>query len=47
MPLASDASRQREVLGHESDTIGVNGAEVRILKQIRHEGFSGLLDGQN
>ena len=35
-----------DVLGHDSHTLGVQGAQVGVLEQASHVGLSGLLEGQ-
>ena len=41
--LSTDASSQLDVLGHNSDALGVNGAEVGIFKQTNEVSFAGFL----
>jgi len=36
-----------EVLGHDGDSLGVDGAEVGVLEESDEVGFSGLLQGKN
>ena len=36
-----------DVLGHDSDTLGVNGAQVGVLKQANKVGLSGFLQSQD
>ena len=47
MSFTSDASGKSYVLGHESDTIRVDGAQISIFEEVRHEGLGCLLDGQD
>ena len=47
LTFTADASGEGDVLGHESDTVGVNRAQVGILEQVGHEGFGCLLDRQD
>jgi len=44
-PLSSDSSCQLDVLWHDSDTLGVDGAQVGVFKQADEVGFTGLLQG--
>ena len=44
-PLATDSPGQLDVLGHDGDTLGVDGAQVGVLKQSNKVGFAGLLKG--
>ena len=41
--LATDPPGQLDVLGHDGDTLGVDGAQVRVLKQTHQVGLAGLL----
>ncbi len=41
--LAADATRQLDVLGHDGDTFGVNGAQVGVLEQTHQIRFGRLL----
>ena len=43
-PLATDAPGQLDVLGHDGDPLGVNGAQVGVLKQTNEVGLAGLLE---
>jgi len=45
--LATDATRELDVLGHDSHTLGVDRAEVGVLEQTDQVGFAGLLERQN
>ncbi len=42
-PLATDATSQLNVLGHDGNTLGVDGAQVCVLKQADQVGLAGLL----
>ena len=46
MHLTSDAPRKGDVSWHERDSVGVDGAQIGILEEVRHESFRCLLDGQ-
>ena len=46
MPLTSDAPCQGDVSWHERDSVGVDGAQIGILEEVRHESFCCLLDSQ-
>jgi len=39
--------RELDVLGHDSDTLGVDGAEVGILKETNKVGLGSFLEGEN
>ena len=41
--LSTDAAGQLDVLGHDGDTLGVDGAQVGVLKQPDEVGLTGLL----
>ena len=41
--LAADAARELDVLGHDGDALGVDGAQVGVLKQAHQVCLSGLL----
>jgi len=43
--LSSDTASQLDVLGHDGDTLGVDGAQVGIFKQSNEVSFTGLLEG--
>jgi len=43
--LATDPPGQLDVLGHDGDTLGVDGAQVGVLKQTDQVGLAGLLQG--
>ena len=42
--LATDAAGKLDVLGHDGDTLGVDGAEVGVLEEANKVGLSGLLE---
>src|SRR5690242_1224866 len=42
-PLASDPSCQLDVLWHDGDSLGVDGAQVGVFEQTHQVGFSGFL----
>ena len=41
--LSTDAAGQLDVLGHDGDTLGVDGAQVGVLEQTDQVGLAGLL----
>ena len=41
--LATDPPGQLDVLGHDGDTLGVDGAQVGVLEQPNQVGLAGLL----
>ena len=45
--LSSDSSGKLDVLRHNGDSFGVNGAEVGVLEQSDQVGFRSLLEGQD
>jgi hypothetical protein len=42
-PLSPDAARELDVLGHDGDALGVDGAQVSVLKEPHEVGLGGLL----
>ena len=46
MPLTSDPPCKGDVSWHERDSVGVDGTQIGILEEVRHESFRCLLDGQ-
>jgi len=42
--LSSDSPGQLDVLWHNGDTLGVNGAQVGVLKQTNEVGLTSLLE---
>ena len=45
--LATDAAGELDVLGHDGDTLGVDGAQVGVLKEANQVGLGGLLEGEH
>ena len=45
--LAADSAGELEVLGHDGDSLGVNGAQVGVLEQSNEVSLSSLLKGQD
>ena len=45
--LTADAACELNVFGHDSHTLGVNGAQVRIFKKTYQVGLSSFLEGQD
>merc|ERR1719464_1459952 len=45
--LAADATGELDVLGHDGDTLGVDGAQVGVLEQPDQVGLAGLLESSN
>ena len=45
--LATDAARELDVLGHDGDALGVDGAKVGVLKEAYEVGLGGLLKGED
>ena len=45
--LATDTAGQLDVLGHDGDTLGVDGAQVGVLEQTNKVGLAGLLEGHD
>jgi len=43
--LASDSSGQLDVLGHDGNALGVDGAQVGVLKQANQVGLRSFLEG--
>ena len=41
--LSADTAGQLDVLGHDGDTLGVDGAQVGVLEQTDQVGLAGLL----
>merc|ERR1719187_2425453 len=46
-PLSPDPPGQLDVLGHDGDPLGVDGAEVGVLKQSHQVGLAGFLEGHH
>ena len=45
--LATDTAGQLDVLGHDGDTLGVDGAQVGVLEQTDEVGLAGLLESHD
>jgi histone H3 len=45
--LATDPAGQLDVLGHDGDTLGVDGAQVGVLEQTDEISLAGLLEGHD
>jgi histone H3 len=45
--LTTDAAGEVDVTGHDGDTLGVDGAQVGVLKQTNDVGLSGLLKSED
>ena len=45
--LSTDSPGQLDVLGHDGDTLGVDGAQVGVLKQTNKVGLAGLLESHD
>ena len=45
--LSADAASQLDVLGHDRDTLGVDGAQVGVLEQADQVSLAGLLQGHD
>ena len=45
--LSTDSAGELHVLGHDGDSLGVDGAEVGVFEKSDHVGFSGLLEGED
>ena len=45
--LSADAAGQLDVLGHDGDALGVDGAQVGVLKQADQVGLRSLLKSSN
>ena len=45
--LAADAARQLDVLGHDGDALGVDGAQVGVLEQAHQVRLRGLLQRED
>ena len=46
-PLATDAASQLDVLGHDSDPLGMDSCQVGVLEQTHQVGLSSLLESQH
>ena len=47
LALATDSAGKLHVLWHDSDSLGVDGAEVGVLEEADHVRLGGLLEGQD
>ena len=45
--LSTDAASELDVLWHDGDTLGVDGAQVGVLEKTNQVGFAGLLQGHD
>ena len=45
--LSTDPPRQLDVLGHDGDPLGVDGAQVGVLEESDEVGLAGLLQGHD
>ena len=45
--LSTDSSGQLDVLGHDGDTLGMDGAQVGVLKQTNKVSLTSLLEGHD
>jgi hypothetical protein len=45
-PLASDAAGQLHILGHDGDTLGVDGGKVAVLEEAHEVSLGGLLESK-
>ena len=45
--LSTDPPRQLDVLGHDGDPLGVDGAQVGVLEESDEVGLAGLLEGHD
>ena len=45
--LSSDSARKLDVLGHDGDTLGVDGAQVGVLEKTDEVCLGGLLESKN
>ena len=45
--FTTDTASQLDVLGHDGHTLGVNGAQVGVLKQTNQVSLGGLLQGHD
>ncbi len=46
-PLSADPPGQLDVLGHDGDALGVDGAQVGVLEEADQVGLGGLLQGHH
>ena len=45
--LTADSAGELHVLGHDGDTLGMDGAEVGVLEEADHVSLRGLLEGKD
>ena len=45
--LTTDSAGELHILGHDGDSLGVDGAKVGVLEETDHVGFRGLLEGKD
>jgi hypothetical protein len=45
--LSTDAAGELDVLGHDGDALGVDGAQVGVLEEANEVGLGGLLEGED
>ena len=45
--LTADSASELHVLGHDGDSLGVDGAEVGVLEETDHVSLRGLLEGKD
>ena len=45
--LSADTAGELDVLGHDGDTLGVDGAQVGVLEQTNQVGLAGLLQSHH
>jgi len=45
--FTTDTTSELDILWHNSDTLGVDSAQVGVLKQTNKVGFTGLLESSN
>ena len=45
--FSADSAGQLNVLGHDGDTLGVDGAQVGVLEKTDEVGLGGFLEGKN
>ena len=46
-PFPADAAGELDVLGHDGDPLGVDGAEVRVFEETDEVGLGGFLEGED
>ena len=45
--LSTDTAGKLDVLGHDGDTLGVDGAQVGVLKETNKVSLTGFLEGHD